>query len=124
MDERNERLVMDRIVKTCCGDSVSSHQRSATDSGLALNKKPQYFLVTPKLLQALQALDHDDVTILLVWNGPGIAGDFKFEEILGDIRRRRLGEGDTPVASKRTHSWDEEEGVDVKPKLKKPMLKK
>ena len=35
MDERNERLVFDRIVQSCC------HERS----------KPQYFLVSPKLLQ-------------------------------------------------------------------------
>merc|ERR1712167_314890 len=38
MDERNERLVFDRIVSTCC-DGVS---------------KPQYFLVSPKLLQGLR----------------------------------------------------------------------
>lgn len=35
MDERNERLVFDRIVQSCC------HERN----------KPQYFLVSPKLLQ-------------------------------------------------------------------------
>ncbi|RYH32435.1 hypothetical protein EON65_00625 [archaeon] len=117
MDERNERLVMDRIVKTCCGDSGSSHQRMPSSSGVAVNKQPQYFLVTPKLLQALQALDHDDVTILLVWNGPGIEGNFKFENILQGIRRRQ---GDVQGSPKRAHEWDDEDGVDVKPRLKKP----
>ena len=35
MDERNERLVFDRIVQSCCSEK----------------NKPQYFLVSPKLLQ-------------------------------------------------------------------------
>lgn len=33
MDERNERLVFDRIVQSCCGDSAKS----------------QYFLISPKV---------------------------------------------------------------------------
>lgn len=54
MDERNERLVVDRIVKNCCGDH-----------------KPQYFLITPKLLPALLSLRNPNVTVLCVRNGPG-----------------------------------------------------
>ena len=56
MDERNERLVFDRIVDSCCGD----------------DSKPQYFLVSPKLLQGLARMDNKDVTVLLVLNGPGV----------------------------------------------------
>jgi hypothetical protein len=56
MDERNERLVIDRIVQSCCGEA----------------HRPQYFLVSPKLLQGLRSIEHEDVTILLVMNGPGV----------------------------------------------------
>jgi chromosome segregation ATPase len=69
MDESNERLVFDRVVKSCCGDA----------------SKPQYFLVTPKLLQGLGAMRNDDVTILLVWNGPGAESKWEFTEILEDL---------------------------------------
>jgi|AntAceMinimDraft_5_1070358.scaffolds.fasta_scaffold408725_1 hypothetical protein len=53
MDERNERLVFKRIVENSVGSS-----------------RPQYFLITPKLLQGLTAMDHEDVTVLFVFNGP------------------------------------------------------
>jgi hypothetical protein len=53
MDERNERLVFKRIVENSVG-----------------SKRPQYFLITPKLLQGLTAMDHEDVTVLFVFNGP------------------------------------------------------
>jgi hypothetical protein len=53
MDERNERLVFKRIVENSVGAS-----------------RPQYFLITPKLLQGLTAMDHEDVTVLFVFNGP------------------------------------------------------
>jgi hypothetical protein len=56
MDERNERLVFDRIVDSCCGDE----------------KNPQYFLVSPKLLQGLRRMENKDVTVLLILNGPGV----------------------------------------------------
>jgi hypothetical protein len=92
MDERNERLVMDRIVKTCCGDTTSAHHTAHSSSSYSASvptsSKPQYFLVTPKLLQALQALDHDDVTVLLVWNGPHINSKWRFEDILNTLRKR------------------------------------
>mmetsp|Transcript_25324 Transcript_25324/g.31539 ORF Transcript_25324/g.31539 Transcript_25324/m.31539 type:complete len:549 (+) Transcript_25324:1-1647(+) len=53
MDERNERLVFSRIVRNCCGP-----------------RRPQYFLITPKLLQGLVAMDNDDVTVHIILNGP------------------------------------------------------
>lgn len=72
MDERNERLVFDRIVQSCCDKS-----------------KPQYFLVSPKLLQGLRAMEHDDVTVLVIWNGPGVAYKWK----LADAIDRAHGSG-------------------------------
>jgi hypothetical protein len=69
MDEANERLVFDRIVKSCCGDA----------------SKPQYFLVTPKLLQGLGAMRNPDVTVLLVWNGPGTGTKWVFSDILDNL---------------------------------------
>lgn len=50
MDERNERLVFSRIVAN------STHL--------------QYFLVTPKLLPGLTAMEKEHVTILFVFNAP------------------------------------------------------
>jgi len=72
MDERNERLVFDRIVQSCCGD-VS---------------KSQYFLVSPKLLQGLRSMEHDDVTVLLVWNGPGITNKWQLPEVIAGLKRK------------------------------------
>ena len=69
VDESNERLVFDRVVKSCCGDA----------------SKPQYFLVTPKLLQGLGAMCNDDVTVLLLWNGPGTATKWSFAEVLHQL---------------------------------------
>ena len=61
MDQTNERLVFDRIVHNCCEKA----------------DKPQYFLVTPKLLHGLRAMDDDQVTVLLVFNGPGITNKWQ-----------------------------------------------
>ena len=44
MDERNERLVFDQIVQSSTGDKIDS----------------QYFLVSPKLLQGLRSMEHED----------------------------------------------------------------
>jgi chromosome segregation ATPase len=73
MDERNERLVVDRIVKVCCDDQSAG----------------QYFLVTPKLLQGLRCFDHPDVTVLLIWNGPGIGQKWNLPELLRNLLRKR-----------------------------------
>eukprot|EP01039_Chlorochromonas_danica_P006137 gene6137-6757_t len=107
MDERNERLVMDRIVQTCC-DSSPTHAR------------PQYFLVTPKLLQGLKALNHDDVTILLVWNGPGILNYWNFDDVLQTLRKRVRREG---AVETKAASEDEEEEEDEKPINKRRLVK-
>ena len=53
MDERNERLVFKRIVECTTGAD-----------------RPQYWLITPKLLEGLTAMDNPDVTALVVMNGP------------------------------------------------------
>lgn len=52
MDERNERLIFSRIV--------------------ANSTKVQYFLVTPKLLPGLTAMEMDHVTVLFVFNAPDL----------------------------------------------------
>lgn len=67
MDERNERLVVDRIVRNCCGDSAVGGGAAA-----AALWRPQYFLITPKLLPNLVSLRHPDVTVLLVRSGAGL----------------------------------------------------
>ncbi|CAN0020643.1 unnamed protein product [Ectocarpus fasciculatus] len=52
MDPKNERQVFSRIVLNSCGPS-----------------RKQYFLITPKLLQGLVAMDNDDITIIVIYNG-------------------------------------------------------
>lgn len=72
MDESNERLVFDRIVSSCCGNVNNN----------------QYFLVTPKLLQSLNPITHQDVTILLLWNGPGTVRKWNFRDNLLLMKKR------------------------------------
>ena len=79
MDERNERLVFDRIVDSCCGDE----------------KNPQYFLVSPKLLQGLRRMENKDVTVLLILNGPGVPPvlpciERVIDHVKDTAKRRRL----------------------------------
>lgn len=52
MDEVNERIVFKRIVLNSTGPDA-----------------PQYFLITPKLLQGLYDMEHPDVRALVVYNG-------------------------------------------------------
>jgi hypothetical protein len=80
MDATNERLVFDRIVKNCCD---------------AERPKPQYFLVTPKLLQGLRAMDNPHVTVLLVFNGAGIPKLWDMTTAISQLRKRRLREGES-----------------------------
>ena len=88
MDERNERLVFDRIVRSCCNSRIAGSTQQ--------QQVPQYFLVSPKLLMGLNAMNNDDVTVLMVWNGPGVQ---KWQ--LGDvIRNLRSG-------NKRSHSSEQ-----------------
>ena len=51
MDERNERLVFDQIVQSCCSSVAGAADNEPV---LKLKEKPQYFLVSPKLLQGLR----------------------------------------------------------------------
>ncbi|CAN0485546.1 unnamed protein product [Ectocarpus sp. 12 AP-2014] len=53
MDPKNERQVFSRIVLNSCGPS-----------------RKQYILITPKLLQGLVAMGNDDMTIVVIMNGP------------------------------------------------------
>lgn len=80
MDERNERLVIDRIVKSCCDGTGQGHHRTA---------KSQYFLVSPKLLPGLRSLDNEDVTVLLVWNGPGIMSKWQLTDVIPALKKRK-----------------------------------
>lgn len=73
MDERNERLVFDRIVQSCCEGEV----------------RPQYFLVSPKLLQGLRAMAHDNVTVLMVWNGAGVFSKWQIEDVVTCLQKKR-----------------------------------
>lgn len=73
MDERNERLVFDRIVTSCC-------------TGVS---KPQYFLVSPKLLQGLNSMSHPNVTALMVWNGGGVLTPWQLPEMIRCLKRKR-----------------------------------
>ena len=52
MDERNERLVMRRIIANTTGRDGK-----------------QYFLITPKLLEGLSTMEDEDVTVHVVYNG-------------------------------------------------------
>jgi hypothetical protein len=85
MDERNERLVFDRIVRSCCSSGTEGGE--ATTAPLA--QKPQYFLVSPKLLEGLRAMDNEDVTVLLVWNGPGVTSKWQLGDIKSALLKRK-----------------------------------
>jgi len=60
LDERNERLVFERIVKNSTGNV----------SRVANDHSGQYFLITPKLLPNLKGMDNDEITAHIVMNGP------------------------------------------------------
>uniref|UniRef100_A0A7S2SUR7 Structural maintenance of chromosomes protein 5 n=2 Tax=Rhizochromulina marina TaxID=1034831 RepID=A0A7S2SUR7_9STRA len=74
MDERNERIVFRRIVENSTGP-----------------ESPQYFLITPKLLQGLTAMEHDDVTVLVVFNGPWNIRKHTDWDLKSFIEKRRAG---------------------------------
>ena len=101
MDERNERLVFDRIVQSCCTApasmtaqptaSASASSPSSQTNPANKNIRPQYFLVSPKLLQGLRAMQNDDVTVLMVWNGPGVAKKWQLNQVIRSMKRPREG---------------------------------
>jgi len=106
MDERNERLVFDRIVQSCCGDKA----------------KPQYFLISPKLLEGLRSMENDDVTVLLVWNGPGVQSKWQLKDLITGIKRKKerehaLTDGNGGDAGKKSDDV-------VDPSEASPLLKK
>lgn len=83
MDERNERLVFDIIVRNSC---ISKEERQMNPTA----RKPQYFLVSPKLLQGLRAMEADGVTVLMVWNGPGVI-PFQVGDYVKSLRQQKRG---------------------------------
>lgn len=62
MDEIFERQVFSRVVKNSCAP-LKLPSKPAEHSG-------QYFLITPKLLPNLTAMENEDVTVLIIFNGP------------------------------------------------------
>jgi len=96
MDERNERLVVSRIVANCWG-----------------RDKPQFFLITPKLLPCLNQFSCPNVTTLVVFNAEGLFKpkefDFYGRVLEGLKRKRENGTFVKPVAKE----------TDDEPKLKK-----
>jgi chromosome segregation ATPase len=75
MDERNERLVFSRIV--------------------ANSANVQYFLVTPKLLPGLTAMEMEHVTVLFVFNAPELLpfDEWNVKSFLEAARRKRAAAG-------------------------------
>ena len=85
--------------------------------------RPQYFLITPKLLQGLTAMENEQVTVLFVFNGPhnlnkpnGDRWDLmeiiKKRKALGDVDTNRYGgsrhinSGSAVKGGKKTKSSD------------------
>ena len=60
LDDRNERLVFKRIVANSCRPPKST----------SIDHSGQYFLITPKLLPNLTAMEEEAMTVLFVFNGP------------------------------------------------------
>lgn len=61
LDERNERLVFKRIVE---------NSTKAPKPGDLASHSGQYFLITPKLLPNLHAMEEEAVTVHIITNGP------------------------------------------------------
>ena len=133
MDERNERLVFDQIVQSCCHDPSDQQNRlreSHLDSSTLRHNKnnnhknnlsmvtsknrPQYFLVSPKLLQGLRAMENNQITILLVWNGPGIMSKWQLPEIIRNLKRK--------YSADISNGYSDDEEEDDANKLKKKKI--
>ena len=89
MDERNERLIMSRIVANTAGKD-----------------EPQYFLITPKLLPALTSMEQDHVAIHFVFNGPGVLKQtaWKIHTFVGRDEFEEMEEEEAPAASSSSSS--------------------
>ena len=62
MDEIFERQVFSRVVANSCAP-LSNQHRTNEHSG-------QYFLITPKLLPNLTDMENEEITVLIIFNGP------------------------------------------------------
>jgi len=118
MDESNERLVFDRIVDSCCdcdGDGMhdGDDEERNEDAVVVTHKstKPQYFLVTPKLLQGLVKMNNDDVTVLLLLNGPGTEKKWDFADVLKKLIRKSRDLGSAPTAADSQFTQQERDSV-------------
>lgn len=67
-------------------------------------------------------MDNNDVTVLLVWNGPGVASKWQFSEIISSLRKRKErlvdelgGSYSSNLNSNTTTNINE----DIRPKIKK-----
>jgi len=74
MDTKNERMIFDRIVRSC----------ALKNSG---EESPQYFLVTPKLLPNLVYPEGSDISVLTVYNGYGMlpAEEWDMESMVQNV---------------------------------------
>jgi len=96
MDERNERLVVSRIVANCWG-----------------RDKPQFFLITPKLLPCLNQFSCPNVTTLVVFNAEGLFRQKEFDfygRVLEGLKRKRESNSFAKAITK---------GTDDEPRQKK-----
>lgn len=69
--------------------SVVTYRSSTIAAASASTYHAQYFLVSPKLLEGLAAMDNDDVTVLMVYNGPGITSKWQLGDIIAALRKRK-----------------------------------
>ena len=63
MDEIFERRVFTRVVQNACDRTLKDKNDPTSHSG-------QYFLITPKLLPNLTDMENENVTLLIIYNGP------------------------------------------------------
>lgn len=120
LDERNERLVFKRIVE--------NSTRPPQEEGAPHTHIGQYFLITPKLLPNLTAMENDDVTMLCIFNGPmnfDFCTDWNVEKFLADRKRFRAGssnddsDDDDEDGYARGTAQSDDDDEDAKPKSKK-----
>ena len=101
LDERNERLVFQRIVENSTAPAGSSNNDHCG----------QYFLITPKLLPNLVGMDNENITVLFVFSGAynfQNCLDWNVDKFISD-KKRFLMEGDEE---------DEDEEVSIPKKRK------
>ena len=102
MDEVFERLVLSRIVASATDKPKTADPTS--HSG-------QYFLITPKLLPNLEDMEHPDVTLCIIYNGPyAMKGGWDNEAIVGGAKRKSLS-GNTQQSQ--AGGGEDEDGLDV-----------